>query len=613
MKKNLLLVASLFFGAVAFAQECTAVATVNENFSTFTITTASAQAFPQHCWNSVGAAAQGPWIYTAQAGDPANQYAVYYSHTAGANVAGYIISPELTTVNGNTLSFDTYKLSQGGQVPAGGMTVQVGLVSSPSSAADFQEVGTAFEVTGTAATHGGIILPASAAKKYVAFKFLAATTFNAAALDNVTISEGVIPCTALAVLNEDFSDFTLSTSSAVAFPQNCWNSFGAAAQGPWIYTAQQGDPANKYAVYYTHMAGANVAGYIISPELSTVDGDHELSFDTYKLGGGPNNEIPAGNITVQVGLISNPSSIADFENVGTAIVVTETSATHANIVIPASSTKKYIAFKFLADATVNAAALDNVVWSEVEVVTPECTAVATLDENFNEFTDLPENCWSVIAPPAGPFLSIDAEEGDDDKYVSFYSFTAVDVVATVVSPELTTIGGNYALSFDAGMNAAGVPGVVTLQVGTLTDAADASTFTAVGSPITVSANMTPYTNIAIPSGSGNFIGFRISANAAHVAAKLDNIKWQTTAGVEDFNKTAFSIYPNPTTDKNVTISHNIDAKGTVSVYTLTGALVANSELSAGSQNLNLSSLSAGIYIVKIEAGNQTATQKLIVQ
>jgi len=83
--------------------------------------------------------------------------------------------------------------------------------------------------------------------------------------------------------------------------------------------------------------------------------------------------------------------------------------------------------------------------------------------------------------------------------------------------------------------------------------------------------------------------------------------------VEDFNKTSFSVYPNPTVDKNVTISHNIDAKGTVSVYTLTGAQVSTGELSAGSQNLNLSSLSAGIYIVKIEAGNQTATQKLIVQ
>lgn len=88
---------------------------------------------------------------------------------------------------------------------------------------------------------------------------------------------------------------------------------------------------------------------------------------------------------------------------------------------------------------------------------------------------------------------------------------------------------------------------------------------------------------------------------------------QETAGIEDFNKTSFSVFPNPTTDKNVTISHNIDGKGTVSVYSLTGALVANSELSSGSQNLNLSSLTAGIYIVKIEAGNQTATKKLIVQ
>lgn len=87
-----------------------------------------------------------------------------------------------------------------------------------------------------------------------------------------------------------------------------------------------------------------------------------------------------------------------------------------------------------------------------------------------------------------------------------------------------------------------------------------------------------------------------------------------TAGVGEFNKASFSVFPNPTTDKNVTINHNLDAKGTVNVFTLTGANVFSGELSnTGSQNLNLSSLSAGMYIVKIEAGNFSESKKLIVQ
>ena len=603
MKKNLLLVASLFLGAVAFAQNCAAVASVNENFSTFTITSASTEAFPQKCWSSLGVAEKGPWIYTAQDGDPANQYAVFYSHMTGANVAGYIISPELTTVNGNTLSFDTYKITgPGGQVAAGAVTVQVGLVSSATSAADFQEVGTAFDITATAATHGGIILPQSGTKKYVAFKFLAATTFNGVALDNVTIGTGTVPCTAVASLNENFNAFTFTTPGT-GLPQNCWSTIST---GPLVYIS--GAAGNNYATFYASNS-VNVNAYLVSPELTTLGGNYELSFDTERV---LMSAPPApGTVTIQLGTLSDNTNAATFVAFGEPIAVTGESVTHANIAITAATGQKYIAFRIIGDTAHNAALIDNVVWSEVPA--PPCAAVATIDENFNEFTDLPENCWSVIAPPSGPFLGIDAEEGQEDQYVSFYSFTAVDVLSTLVTPEINTIGENYTLSFDAGMNAAGAPGAVTLQVGTLTDAADASTFTAVGTPITLSATMTTYNGITIPSDDGNFIGFQISANGSHVAAKLDNVKWTATAGTEDFNKNAFSIFPNPTANKNVTISHNIEGKGTVSVYTLTGAVVATSELSAGSQNLNLSSLSAGIYIVKIEAGNQTATKKLIVQ
>jgi hypothetical protein len=87
-----------------------------------------------------------------------------------------------------------------------------------------------------------------------------------------------------------------------------------------------------------------------------------------------------------------------------------------------------------------------------------------------------------------------------------------------------------------------------------------------------------------------------------------------TAGVGEFNKASFSVFPNPTTDRNVTINHNLDAKGTVNVFTLTGANVFSGELNnSGSQNLNLSSLSAGMYIVKIEAGNYSESKKLVIQ
>ncbi len=412
-------------------------------------------------------------------------------------------------------------------------------------------------------------------------------------------------CDAVATLNEDFSDFTIATSNA--FPQQCWNAVGAAAQGPWLYTAEAGEPANQYAVYYTHMTGANVAGYFIAPELSTIDGAHQLSFSTNKIGQG--GTIPPGNITVQVGTLSDAADMTTFVAVGSPITVTETAETHANIVIEASETQKFVAFKFVADATFNAAALDNVVWDAVPA--NACTAVATLDENFEAFEEdeLTAKCWTVESD--GPFVNID---GTDDKYVSFYSFSFANTAAYLITPELTTLDGNHELSFDTIKNTDSAPGTTTVQVGTVSDLADMTTFVAVGDAYTVAATSTTHANIVIPATENKYIAFKIIADGQHVAVDLDNVKWSAiTAGAEDFAKTSFSIYPNPTADKNVTINSNIDANGTVSVYTLTGAKVFASELNTGAQTLNLSSLSAGMYIVKIASGNYSESKKLIIK
>jgi len=415
-------------------------------------------------------------------------------------------------------------------------------------------------------------------------------------------------CDAVASLNEDFSEFTLTTQNA--FPQNCWNASGAAAQGPWIYTAEDGEPANQYAVYYTHMAGANVAGYIISPELSTIDGNHELSFDTYKLGQGGN--IPEGNITVEVGTLSDLTDLNTFESVAAPFTVTETSETHANIVIEASSVQKYVVFKFIADAMFNAAALDNVVWSEVANT---CVAVETLDENFNSFTTsqttIDQNCWS--ASTGVPLVYVDGEEEDNN--VTFYAANAINTAGYLVSPELSTVDGNHELSFDVYKIGSPAP-VTTIQAGTLASATDFESFQPVGDIITTTSETISISNIVIDaSETQKFIAFKFVTDNAHGAAGIDNIKWTAvTAGLNDLNKSAFSIYPNPSSNKNITINHNPEAKGTINIFTLTGAKVFTGELNnSGSQNFNLDTLSPGMYIVKIESGNYSESKKLIIQ
>ncbi len=96
-----------------------------------------------------------------------------------------------------------------------------------------------------------------------------------------------------------------------------------------------------------------------------------------------------------------------------------------------------------------------------------------------------------------------------------------------------------------------------------------------------------------------------------------------TLGITEVGKKAsFGIYPNPTTaDKKVTVLFDVKEKtgnkGNVEVYDLTGKKVYSAELTNQTgfykQDLNLSHLTSGNYMVKITYGGQSETKKLIVK
>ncbi len=87
-------------------------------------------------------------------------------------------------------------------------------------------------------------------------------------------------------------------------------------------------------------------------------------------------------------------------------------------------------------------------------------------------------------------------------------------------------------------------------------------------------------------------------------------------------KASFGIYPNPATaGQNVTVlfdsKEKQNSKGNVEVYDLSGKKLYAEELTnqAGfyKQDLNISHLASGTYLVKITFGGQTETKKLIVK
>ena len=83
----------------------------------------------------------------------------------------------------------------------------------------------------------------------------------------------------------------------------------------------------------------------------------------------------------------------------------------------------------------------------------------------------------------------------------------------------------------------------------------------------------------------------------------------TVLGTNDNEISNFSIYPNPTNGNLVNINTSIQGKMQVSVFDVLGKEIINTEIS--NNELNISSLDSGIYMVRVNQNGVTATKKLI--
>ena len=72
-----------------------------------------------------------------------------------------------------------------------------------------------------------------------------------------------------------------------------------------------------------------------------------------------------------------------------------------------------------------------------------------------------------------------------------------------------------------------------------------------------------------------------------------------------------SFYPNPSTSGKIYISTRSNEDKQITIFDVLGKKVLQTTLS--SKELNISSLSPGIYLIKIEEGDASATRKLIVR
>lgn len=72
-----------------------------------------------------------------------------------------------------------------------------------------------------------------------------------------------------------------------------------------------------------------------------------------------------------------------------------------------------------------------------------------------------------------------------------------------------------------------------------------------------------------------------------------------------------NIYPNPATSDRIYITSKSSQSKEVEIYDVLGKKILQSTLTG--KELNITSLTPGVYIIKIKEGNATATKKLIVK
>ena len=114
-------------------------------------------------------------------------------------------------------------------------------------------------------------------------------------------------------------------------------------------------------------------------------------------------------------------------------------------------------------------------------------------------------------------------------------------------------------------------------------------------------------------------GFRFelrsySQNAGGGVIYYDDMSFvnNTTAGTKNFDAIAgLAMYPNPVTGNVLNISSTANAAMNVAIFDVLGKQVINTKVN--NNTVNVSSLNAGVYIVKVTEDGKTATRKLVVR
>jgi len=224
----------------------------------------------------------------------------------------------------------------------------------------------------------------------------------------------------------------------------------------------------------------------------------------------------------------------------------------------------------------------------------QCTAVATFNETFDGITALP-NCWS-----SNTSVYFMGNNG-----ATLYSGGAPTTggVIYLISPEISTIDGNHLLEYV--LTTAAPNNNDNLEVGTMSDNTDYTTFAAITTPTPTNGT---YTTAAIPANTGHkYIAFKFTYTGVHQGVTIDNVEWKpATASAPKFDTSKVTVYPNPTTGI-FNVESDLDIKQ-MEVYNSLGQKV----LTTFNRQVNLQAAANGLYFVTVITNDGAqASYKLI--
>lgn len=225
---------------------------------------------------------------------------------------------------------------------------------------------------------------------------------------------------------------------------------------------------------------------------------------------------------------------------------------------------------------------------------PNCTSIQNVGTG---------NLWTVANNPGYGFTN---------KTLQYlYSFSDPANVWFYTQGVNLTAGTTYAVAFDYGSNSTDYVEKLKVAYGTSDDAA---AMTNVIVDLTSISNNTPLNSSTqfTPTTSGvYYFGFNVYSDANQYNLYVDNINVDVFLNSSTFDNASFIAYPNPVKDVlNVSYTSEISS---VKVINLLGQEVISRNVGTNSTQIDMTSLTAGAYIVNVTVGDVLKTIKVIKQ